>query len=50
VVITWFLRGILVFLGGINLPRTDVSDFPTGFSLSKVFFTSSSIFLLYGYI
>jgi hypothetical protein len=35
--IPWFLRGILEFLGEINSPRTGVYDSPTGFPLLKVF-------------
>jgi hypothetical protein len=35
--ISWFLHGIFVFLVGFNSPRTGVSDYPTGFSLLKVF-------------
>jgi hypothetical protein len=36
-VIPWFLRGILEFLGEINSLRTGVFVPPTGFSSSKVF-------------
>jgi hypothetical protein len=35
-VIPWFLRGILEFLGEINSPRIGVSVSPTGFSHLKV--------------
>jgi hypothetical protein len=36
-VIPWFLRGILEFLGEINSPRTGVSVPPTRFPHLKVF-------------
>jgi hypothetical protein len=36
-VIPWFLRGILEFLGGINSPRIGVSIPPTSFPHLKVF-------------
>jgi hypothetical protein len=36
-VIPWFLRGILEFLGEINSPRTGVSVAPTSFPHLKVF-------------
>jgi hypothetical protein len=38
VVISWFLREIFEFLGGINSPRTGVSDSPTGFFLFSRYF------------
>jgi hypothetical protein len=38
-VIPWFFRGILEFLGEINSPRTGVSAFPIGFSPSQGIFT-----------
>jgi hypothetical protein len=37
-VIPWFLRGILEFLGEINSPRTGVSISPTGFLLISRYF------------
>jgi hypothetical protein len=38
-VISWFLRGILEFLGEINSPRTGVSIPPIVFSSSQGIFT-----------
>jgi hypothetical protein len=37
--ISWFLCGILEFLGEINSPRISVSVPPTGFSPSQGIFT-----------